>query len=56
MVVTISIDSFKGSLDTLESARAVKEGILRIYPFAKVFECPLADGGEGTCRAITQSQ
>lgn len=52
MRVTVAIDSFKGSLSTFESGRAVAEGIRRVYSDAEVDICPLADGGEGTVEAI----
>ena len=53
MTVTVAVDSFKGSLSTFESARAVSEGIKRVLPNAKIHTCPLADGGEGTVDAVT---
>ncbi|MBQ6427251.1 MAG: glycerate kinase, partial [Oscillospiraceae bacterium] len=31
MKVTIAIDSFKGSLSSLQAGDAVREGILRVY-------------------------
>ncbi len=52
MKVTIAIDSFKGSLSTFEAGDAIKEGVLRVYPEARVCVSPLADGGEGTVDAI----
>lgn len=53
MTITVAVDSFKGSLSTFESARAVSEGIKRVLPDAKIHSCPLADGGEGTVDAVT---
>ena len=53
MKVTIAIDSFKGSLSTLEAGGAIAEGILRADPSARIAVCPIADGGEGTAEAIT---
>ncbi len=55
MKITVSIDSFKGSLSTFESASAVSEGILRVIPDAEIFTCPLADGGEGTVDAVVSA-
>lgn len=49
----IAIDSFKGSLSSLEAGEAAKEGILRVYPEAENVLLPLADGGEGTVEALT---
>ncbi len=54
MNVTIAIDSFKGSLTSMEAGMAAKDGILRVFPDATVQVCPLADGGEGTACALTQ--
>ena len=52
MTVTVAIDSFKGSMSTFEAAAAVKAGIIAADPNATVYEIPLADGGEGTVKAI----
>ena len=53
MKVTIAIDSFKGSLSSLEAGHAIETGIKNIYPDAEVLVRPLADGGEGTVEALT---
>lgn len=53
MNVVVAIDSFKGSLSSQESGRAITEGIMRVYPDASVTVCPVADGGEGTVDALT---
>lgn len=55
MKITVSIDSFKGSLSTFEASLAVKEGVLRAIPNADVVCVPLADGGEGTVEAIVSA-
>lgn len=52
MKVVIAIDSFKGSLSSIEAGNAAKEGILRVYKDASVFVRPVADGGEGTTEAL----
>ena len=46
MRTVIAIDSFKGSLSSLEAGRAASEGIKRVYPDADIKIFPLADGGE----------
>ena len=56
MKAVVAIDSFKGSLSTLEAGNAVKEGILRVYENASVTVSTLADGGEGTVDAIVSSR
>ena len=55
MKVTIAIDSFKGSLSSVEAAKAVREGILQVYSDADIHIHPIADGGEGTVDAIVSS-
>ncbi|MBQ8528221.1 MAG: glycerate kinase [Clostridia bacterium] len=55
MKAVIAIDSFKGSLSSLESGRAVKAALERVYPGCECAICPLADGGEGTVSAIISS-
>ena len=52
MKVVVAMDSFKGSLTSLEAGNAVSEGILASCPSAEVTVIPLADGGEGTVDAI----
>ena len=54
MKVLIAIDSLKGSLSSLEAAHAIQEGIHNADPNTNVCIRPLADGGEGTARALTQ--
>lgn len=53
MNIVIAVDSFKGSLSSLEAGASVREGILKAMPDAKVTVRPLADGGEGTVEALT---
>ncbi len=52
MKVVVVIDSFKGSLTSIEAGNAVKQGIMKVYNDAKVEVLPLADGGEGTVQAL----
>ena len=52
MKVPVAIDSFKGSLSSMEAGNAVRTGIRRVYPDALVEVRPLADGGEGTVDAL----
>lgn len=53
MKVVVAIDSFKGSLTTVQAGNAVANGIKRVFEDAEVIVCPLADGGEGTVNALT---
>ncbi len=54
MKIVIAIDSFKGSLTSLEAGEAARQGILRVFPDARVCVRPLADGGEGTVEALAR--
>lgn len=60
MQIFLAIDSFKGSLTSLQAAQAIGRGLRRAClnaglepPQLTIF--PLADGGEGTLDALTQS-
>ena len=55
MNIVIAIDSFKGSMTTVEAGESAKLGILRACPEADVTVRPMADGGEGTMEALTQA-
>lgn len=55
MKIVVAIDSFKGSLSSLEAGTAIKNGIHLADPSADIHICPLADGGEGTLDALVQS-
>lgn len=53
MKVVVAIDSFKGSLSSIEAGQAAKNGILKACR-AEVVVKPLADGGEGTTEALVE--
>lgn len=50
--VAIAIDSFKGSLSSIEAGKAAAAGVKRVFPDAVCEVRPLADGGEGTVDAL----
>lgn len=52
MKVVVAIDSWKGSLGSLEAGASIAEGVHRVFPEAEVMVRPLADGGEGTVEAL----
>ncbi|MBQ3344617.1 MAG: glycerate kinase, partial [Kiritimatiellae bacterium] len=52
MKVVIAIDSFKGSLSSVEAGNAAAKGVKRVFPDAECIVSPLADGGEGTVDAL----
>lgn len=54
MRAVIAMDSFKGSISSLEAGEAVKKGILSVYPEGEISVLPVADGGEGTVDALVQ--
>ena len=54
MKVVVAIDSFKGSMTSMQAGMACKEGILAAIPKAEVVVKPLADGGEGTVTALVE--
>lgn len=51
--IVVAMDSFKGSLTSLEAGNAVRDGILEQYLDFDVQIFPVADGGEGTVEALT---
>lgn len=51
--VIVACDSFKGSLTSAEVAQAVAAGIKSCAPDCEVMCISVADGGEGTCEALT---
>ena len=54
MKVVVAIDSFKGSLSSMEAGQAIEEGVKRVHQNAEVVVRPLADGGEGTVEALVE--
>lgn len=52
--VVVAIDSFKGSLSSLELGNAIEKGIKKVYSKAEVIKVPIADGGEGTVEALVE--
>ncbi len=52
MKIVIAMDSFKGSMTSLQAGYAAEQGIRKRFPDAETVVLPLADGGEGTEEAI----
>lgn len=52
MKAVIAIDSYKGSLSSIDAGRATEIGIKNIFPNAETVVLPIADGGEGTVDAL----
>ena len=55
MKVLIAIDSFKGSVPSIDGSKAIASGVQDVYPGAEIITLPLADGGEGTVQALVQA-
>ncbi|AOH53990.1 glycerate kinase [Peribacillus muralis] len=55
MKVVIAPDSFKESLPADEVARAIQAGFQSIFPQAEYHLLPIADGGEGTVKALVSA-
>jgi len=55
MKIIVAPDSFKGNMTALEACEAIEAGIKAVDPRATVYKVPLADGGEGTARAVTEA-
>lgn len=53
MKVVVAIDSFKGSLSSMEAGTAIKDAIHKVHSHAQIVVKPLADGGEGTTDSLT---
>lgn len=54
MKVVVAMDSFKGSLSSVQAGWAVQAGILAADQTAQVIVKPLADGGEGLLTALAE--
>ena len=52
MKIVIAPDSFKESLSALQVAAAIEAGFRAVFPDADYRKLPVADGGEGTVRAM----
>lgn len=56
MQVVMAPDSFKESIGAAEAAEALAAGWLRARPGDTVIRVPMADGGEGTARALAAAK
>ena len=55
MRIVIAPQSFKGSVTGPVAARAIEEGVLRVFPEAETTLIPVADGGDGTLDALVEA-
>ncbi len=50
--IILAIDSFKGSLGSLEAAESAAQAVRRVFPQCETVKIGIADGGEGTAEAL----
>lgn len=55
MKIVVAVDSFKGSLSSLEIGKCVKENILKVDSQIEVVVKGIADGGEGTVEVLADA-
>ena len=55
MKILVAPNALKGSLDPIEAARAIAEGLARSLPAAEIVELPIADGGDGTAAVLVHA-
>jgi glycerate kinase len=55
MKIIVAPDSFKGNMSAPDVCSVIEAGVLRADKAATVYKIPLADGGEGTARAVTEA-
>src|SRR5699024_2947000 len=53
MNIAVLIDSFKGSLSSLEAGNIIKEAITKINKNENITVKPIADGGEGMVESLS---
>lgn len=53
--IVVAADSFKGSLSSAEVAEAVALGVREVFPECEVVCLDVADGGEGTMKALLKA-
>lgn len=54
MKIVVAIDSFKGSLSSIELGNIIEENIKKVYEKAEIIKLPIADGGEGTVDTLVK--
>ncbi len=54
MKIVIAPQTFKGSISALDAAKAMREGILEVFPNADTLLVPVADGGDGTLETLVE--
>ena len=55
MKIVIAPDSFKETLSASEVASAIESSFQNVFPEAEIIKIPIADGGEGTVKAMVEA-
>lgn len=55
MKIVVAPNAFKGSLTASEAAACIGRGLLRALPGCEIVKVPVADGGDGTARAVAEA-
>jgi glycerate kinase len=55
MKIIVAFDSFKNSLSAVRACEVVADILSRLLPSVQVIQKPMADGGEGTARAMIRA-
>ncbi|MBI4197948.1 MAG: glycerate kinase, partial [Chloroflexi bacterium] len=55
MNILICPQAFKGGLRGMEAARAIAQGLGRVFPQARLVLLPVADGGDGTLETLVSA-
>lgn len=55
MRILIAPQALKGSLEATQAGEAIAQGVRTVYPEAGIDIVPVADGGEGTVRALVDA-
>lgn len=55
MKIVIAPQAFKGSISAMEVSKAIKEGVIKVFPKSEIILCPVADGGDGTLETLVES-
>lgn len=55
MKIVVAPDSFKECLASSEVSSAIEKGFHKVFPNAEIVKVPMADGGEGTVKALVDS-
>jgi glycerate kinase len=55
MKIILAFDSFRNSLSAVRACEVVADTFCRLLPYVKIIQKPMADGGEGTARAMIRA-